>query len=145
MVWSEDHKTADAVDEAAVDAAEHDAVDEAEMQEWVEASPEDSNVVHSEGAWPMPAAPDAEATEPFDTPQSVDDVEEDDSALPNSTGTDNVASLPALQLDEDMLRDVVSEIVRQELQGALGERITRNVRKLVRREIHRMLISQEFE
>lgn len=48
-------------------------------------------------------------------------------------------------IDEDMLRDLVSEIVRQELQGALGERITRNVRKLVRREIQRALASQEFD
>lgn len=48
-------------------------------------------------------------------------------------------------LDEDTLREMVSEIVRQELQGALGERITRNVRKLVRREIHRALMAQEFE
>ena len=36
-----------------------------------------------------------------------------------------------------MLRDMVHDIVRQELQGVLGERITRNVRKLVRREIQR--------
>ncbi len=48
-------------------------------------------------------------------------------------------------LDEDMLREMVAEIVRQELQGALGERITRNVRKLVRREIHRALASQELD
>lgn len=48
-------------------------------------------------------------------------------------------------LDEDALRDMVSEIVRQELQGELGERITRNVRKLVRREIHRALLSQGIE
>ncbi|WP_417727952.1 hypothetical protein [Roseovarius sp.] len=48
-------------------------------------------------------------------------------------------------LDEDALRDLVAEIVRQELQGALGERITRNVRKLVRREIHRALTSQDFD
>jgi len=48
-------------------------------------------------------------------------------------------------IDEDMLRDMVAEIVRQELQGSLGERITRNVRKLVRREIHRALASQDFE
>ncbi|WP_306152817.1 hypothetical protein [Roseovarius sp. MMSF_3281] len=53
--------------------------------------------------------------------------------------------LQADVLDEDALRDMVSEIVRQELQGALGERITRNVRKLVRREIHRALASQDFE
>lgn len=48
-------------------------------------------------------------------------------------------------LDEEALRDLVAEIVRQELQGALGERITRNVRKLVRREIHRALTSQDFD
>lgn len=48
-------------------------------------------------------------------------------------------------LDEDALRDLVAEIVRQELQGALGERITRNVRKLVRREIHRALTAQELD
>ena len=48
-------------------------------------------------------------------------------------------------LDEDALRDLVADIVRQELQGALGERITRNVRKLVRREIHRALASQDLE
>ena len=48
-------------------------------------------------------------------------------------------------LDEDALRDMVSEIVRQELQGPLGERITRNVRKLVRREIYRALAANELD
>ena len=48
-------------------------------------------------------------------------------------------------LDEEALRDLVSDIVRSELQGALGERITRNVRKLVRREIHRALTAQELD
>ena len=60
------------------------------------------------------------------------------------------ASKPGLSgddqlLDEEALRELVSEIVREELQGALGERITRNVRKLVRREIHRALTAQEME
>lgn len=50
-----------------------------------------------------------------------------------------------LTLDQDALRILVSEIVRQELQGALGERITRNVRKLVRRELHRALTSKDLE
>ena len=48
-------------------------------------------------------------------------------------------------MDEETLRELVSEIVRAELQGALGERITRNVRKLVRREIHRALTAHEME
>ena len=48
-------------------------------------------------------------------------------------------------LDEDSLRELVADIVRQELMGALGERITRNVRKLVRREIHRALTAQDLD
>ena len=48
------------------------------------------------------------------------------------------------EIDEAMLREMVADIVRQELQGALGERITRNVRKLVRREIHRALAAHDL-
>ncbi|CUH81495.1 hypothetical protein [Tropicibacter naphthalenivorans] len=51
----------------------------------------------------------------------------------------------SLDLDDEALRAMVSQIIRQELQGALGERITRNVRKLVRREIHRVLMSQDYD
>lgn len=47
--------------------------------------------------------------------------------------------------DEEMLRDLVRDIIREELQGALGERITRNVRKLVRAEIARALAVRDFE
>ena len=68
--------------------------------------------------------------------------EEEGSRSPSETGS--WYSEDAV-LDEDALRDMVSEIVRQELQGALGERITRNVRKLVRREIHRALTSQGID
>jgi hypothetical protein len=71
-----------------------------------------------------------------------DDIEadEDDVAIGDlGLGNDDAV------IDEDMLRDLVSEIVRQELQGALGERITRNVRKLVRREIQRALTVKDFE
>jgi hypothetical protein len=61
-------------------------------------------------------------------------------------------------IDENMLRDLVSEIVRSELagdvvanavraelQGDLGARITRNIRKLVRREIQLALAAQGLE
>ena len=48
-------------------------------------------------------------------------------------------------LDEAMLRALITEVLAQELQGKLGERISRNVRKLVRREIHRMLTSRELD
>ncbi|WP_243614645.1 hypothetical protein [Shimia aestuarii] len=57
----------------------------------------------------------------------------------------DLAGEDAMMLDEAVLRDMVADIVRQELQGALGERITRNVRKLVRREIHRALAAHELD
>jgi hypothetical protein len=113
--------------------------------------------------------PEAPAAEPF-VPEAVgnhaeaeapsmksDDVEPDSDAC-NAEG-DNAETVevdvepqqaafsqPADKLlGENALRDIVRETVREELQGALGERITRNVRKLVRREIHRALAAQELE
>jgi hypothetical protein len=47
--------------------------------------------------------------------------------------------------DEEALRELVRDIIREELQGSLGERITRNVRKLVRVEINRALAAQDFD
>ena len=47
--------------------------------------------------------------------------------------------------DDAALRDLVAEIVREELAGELGDRITRNVRKLVRREIHRVLSGRKLD
>ena len=49
------------------------------------------------------------------------------------------------EMDEESLREIVRDIIREELAGALGERITRNVRKLVRVEINRALTAREFE
>jgi hypothetical protein len=48
-------------------------------------------------------------------------------------------------IDEDSLREIVAALVRQELRGELGERITRNVRRLVRREINRALALQDLD
>lgn len=48
-------------------------------------------------------------------------------------------------LNEDLLRDIVRDMIKAELQGTLGERITRNVRKLVRAEINRALASRDYE
>ncbi len=70
--------------------------------------------------------------------QHVEDTEDEVSTI-------NFAEEEETILDEEMLRDLVSEMVREELQGELGDRITRNVRKLVRREIQRALASREFE
>lgn len=85
------------------------------------------------------------------TPQSEDtDFENelvtaplpDDPAEPASTP--DAGALPA-GIDEDALRQLVVNILRDELNGDMGERITRNVRKLVRREINRVLVSRELD
>lgn len=69
-----------------------------------------------------------------------------------AAGTDGPARNAARQgadgiglrlVDEVMLRRIVSEIIQQELQGALGERITHNLRRLVRREIARAMDGDE--
>jgi hypothetical protein len=46
---------------------------------------------------------------------------------------------PAPILDEEALRGVVNRIVREELQGELGDRISRNLRKLIRREMGQLI------
>lgn len=63
-----------------------------------------------------------------------------------SAGTSDETPRPdeTAVLDEAALREIVAEIVRAELQGRLGERITSNVRKLVRREVHRILAERDF-
>ncbi|WP_420586637.1 hypothetical protein [Ruegeria sp.] len=57
-----------------------------------------------------------------------------------------VATRPqTTSMDEEALRTLIAQVVREELQGVLGERITRNVRKLVRREIYKALAEQKVE
>ncbi len=48
-------------------------------------------------------------------------------------------------LDEEALREIIVDVVREELQGVLGQRITRNVRKMVRREIRLALAAEDLE
>lgn len=95
-----------------------------------------------------PAAKAAVTPPKDDIPDNFVAEEETDDGSPASeppARDEDVLSANDDFLDEDALRDLVADIVRQELQGALGERITRNVRKLVRREIHRALASQDLE
>jgi hypothetical protein len=67
------------------------------------------------------------------------DVEED--VLSGLYGRDDAGMV----FDEAVLRDLVRDLIREELSGSLGERITRNIRKLVRAEIARALAVREFE
>lgn len=50
-----------------------------------------------------------------------------------------------MMLDEPALRSLIQTIFREEMAGPIGERITRNIRKLVRAEVGRMLAAHELE
>lgn len=74
-----------------------------------------------------------------------DEIE--DAETYDALGDDDLAQ-PVFEegvIDEAMLREMVAQMIREELRGTLGERITQNVRKLVRREIQRALMGQDFE
>lgn len=58
---------------------------------------------------------------------------------------DEAVAPAAAEIDEDALRLMVAQLIREELRGVLGERITSNVRKLVRREIQRALRDQTLD
>jgi hypothetical protein len=117
---------------------------EDEWQGWVAPPPEteistsDPDQVQQETTAPTDPAPEAaEAAAP-----TVDVVPDEAQAI------DEPPSLPQDEgiLSEDLdLKELVGDLVREELQGELGERITRSVRKLVRREVQRILAAQDLK
>lgn len=106
---------------------------------WAEEDPEEE-FVRAEDAPQAIAEPDpvwadqaeAEILAGLGTPEPVED-----SLFADETDE--------MSFDEATLRDLVRDILREELHGGLGERITRNVRKLVRSEIARTLAAREFD
>lgn len=77
---------------------------------------------------PYESAPDARAP----------DASELDEITLDESGEDEIGEDEAV-LDEAALRALIAQIVREELHGQLGERITAQVRKLVRAEIAKAL------
>jgi len=55
------------------------------------------------------------------------------------------ADLILAEQDEVALRALVARVVREELQGDLVQRITSNLRKLVRREIRMILAAEKLD
>jgi hypothetical protein len=122
----------------ALDWEDHTAGDQAHPQERHGWSGTLYDAARAHGTEP-PEQPAAQAPRQTPPTEETTDTDARDEAYDFLSDDDDAV------LDEEALRELVAEIVRQELQGALGERITRNVRKLVRREIHRALSAQEFD
>ncbi len=82
---------------------------------------------------PRLAVPDEAGDAAPDGPEAPDTVP----ALGQAGG--EVVEDDDVYLDVDALREMITEVVRDELRGRLGETITRNVRKMVRQEIARAI------
>lgn len=103
---------------------------------------------------PLRAKPKAEAP-PVYTIEPEPEGQEDDLATedpvddlghaPHMRFAAKEADLILAEQDEVALRALVARVVREELQGDLGQRITSNLRKFVRREIRMILAAEKLD
>jgi hypothetical protein len=84
-------------------------------------------------AHPVDEAAGAQAKRPDVLKLSADDM------LTDGEGN------PLTVLDEAALQQIIRQLIRDELKGVLGERITQSVRKLVRAEINRALAAHALD
>ncbi len=95
---------------------------------------------------PQPSEPPAVSKLPVAPPAQADS--QTPPAQPEAAGEDNPNAGLLVQvgaIDAAALRSLVADVVREELQGHLGEAVTRNIRSLVRREINRALASHDLK
>lgn len=85
--------------------------------------------------------PEAEVIEELSADELASKATSDANAEPVVDAKAALAAIP----DEDAMRLLVGRLIREELRGELGESITRNVRKLVRREIMRVIESRDLD
>ncbi|NBZ88731.1 hypothetical protein [Stagnihabitans tardus] len=90
------------------------------------------------------------ASQPARSAPKVQEVPPTDLSAPPSAAEEAEPVEPILQeedsiFSEEVLRELVRDLIREQLQGDLGERITRNIRKLVKAEIARAISVQSLE
>lgn len=115
------------------DDAEADEVEETLEAEDAEPAPEEALVVEE----PMTAERERIDPAEAETAELASDEADWEDVPPASNGHLHFQSEAdeGAFLDEDALHEMVVQIVRDELKGPIGERITHNVRRMVRREI----------
>lgn len=135
------------------DPASSDEVDQQEDEATANAHEEPMSAVHRDMAGPIPdpksLAAFMDKAQNWETGAEELSHEQDDGGDDAELGTqedENVLAVEdAVTIDEEALRQLVGELVREELQGVLGERITRNVRRLVRHEIQRAFALRDLD
>lgn len=127
-------------------APEAPALEPAELRSEAPRPAPEPQHVRSESALPadLPADPSGGLSDEIVGAPSGADTARAPGALSDDLDDDPSLFEDETLIDEDALRDLVRDILREELQGTLGERITRNVRKLVRAEINRALAARDL-
>lgn len=87
---------------------------------------------------PINFAPKTVETAPAAEVSEADGSESETRRSPNLL-VDEIDPEDAPFMDEVAMRKMIGEMIREELEGEMGERITRNIRNLIRREIARAL------
>lgn len=131
-----DRPDADFADFAPADQLYEDVSPAAEETATLDAGPQETKILDLEtGEAVSDQVPVMQADRPSESgqPGVVSDAE------PPEDDQFSVFEEEETIIDEAALRALIATIIREELQGELGERITRNVRKLVRQEIQRAL------
>jgi hypothetical protein len=110
--------------------------------EWAEEPPIPFTAFAAETAKPAPAAEQAPEAALAEGAAQPEDEELDVADMLTAAVVEDEAFN---QMTAAELHALVRAMVRDELQGSLGERITRNVRKLVRAEINRALAARSLD
>lgn len=121
----------------------------AELEAAVTAQPDDwepdEGEAFAQDAWaasafhrPVNDSPASAPTQPDIASHIMDEVEA-------AIDVREITRATLKEMKEHTLREMVVQIIREELAGEMGEKITRNVRKLVRREINRVMASKELD
>lgn len=92
----------------------------------------------------QPAAEESAAEEASTQPEPTVELPITEEVLSISEETLLSEPEPEPEFDDTALRALIAGLIQQELQGVLGERITRNIRKLVREEIRHAISDQDI-
>ncbi|MGV8986673.1 MAG: hypothetical protein ACOH2H_10345 [Cypionkella sp.] len=145
---SEDKTKSDdvAYDDVAYDETSHEAADYGEEANYDDIVEYDSTAAMEEdiSEW----ADEAEAEVLADLNQSSAQAafqKASSSAKPQAEVIPGAVQEEDNIFSEQVLRELVRDLIREQLQGDLGERITRNIRKLVKAEIARAMAVQALE
>lgn len=100
---------------------------------------------NADAAFVSDHAPEPAISEPSENVERLETLPEYSASEIEGADEDDLFDGPLeAVLDEDWLRETVAGMIREELRGEMGEKISQSVRKLVRQEIMRALAARDL-